>query len=217
MRTRPANDFSTRPVTEDICDRILEAALPEVPFDGWTWKVIEQAAVRAGYELSMARSVFPGGVSSALDHFSGMADRLMLERLGAVDPETLRVRDRIHMAVMARLRVLYPWRDAVRQAASYWAMPSRIGQGSRIMWRTADIIWRWAGDTATDYNHYSKRTLLCGVMASTTLVWLDDNSQGVTETEAFLERRIGSVLTLGKAIGKIKSFSKPGRKTGRTS
>lgn len=217
MRTRPANDFSTRHATQDICDRILEAALPEVPFDGWTWPVIEQAALRAGYALSMARSVFPGGLPDALDHFSDMADRQMMERLADIDPDTLRVRERIHTAVMARLRVLYPWRDAVRQAASYWAMPARLGRGARIMWRTADVIWRWAGDTATDYNYYSKRTLLCGVIASTTLVWLDDNSQGVADTEAFLARRIESVLTLGKAIGKIKSFSKPGRKTGQPS
>lgn len=216
MRTRPANDFSTRNSMLDIRDRILEAGLPDVPFDGWTWDVIERAAVNAGYEKAMACSVFPGGLSDALDHFSALADRRMLERLAAIDPETLRIRDRIHMAVMARLRVLYPWRDAVRQATSYWAMPARIGRGGRIMWRTADSIWDWAGDTATDYNHYTKRTLLCGVIASTMLVWLDDDSHGMSETEAFLGRRINNVLRVGKAMGKMKSYTKPG-KTGRTS
>ncbi|QQG36754.1 MAG: COQ9 family protein [Micavibrio aeruginosavorus] len=216
MRTRPANDFSARNSTQDIRDRILEAALPNVPFDGWTWKLIEQAAVNAGYGDSMARSVFPGGLSDALDHFSSMADKRMLERLENIDPETLRVRDRIHTAVMARLRVLYPWRDAVRQATSYWAMPSRTGRGIRIMWRTADAIWNWAGDTATDYNRYTKRTLLCGVLVSTILAWLEDDSHGMSETEAFLDRRINTVLTLGKALGKMKSFTQPG-KTRRTS
>lgn len=213
MRTQKTSSFSAQEQPQDIRDKIIEAVLPEIPFDGWTWAAVEQAAVKSGYETTMAASVFPGGLPEALDHFADLADRWMFARLKDIDPETLRVRDRVRMAVMARFRSLYPWRDAVRQSATFWMMPTRAGRGGKITWRTADRIWAWAGDTATDYNRYTKRTLLCGVLVSTMLAWLNDNSSGMIDTEEFLDRRISSVMTIGKAVGKAKSYtnSKMGR------
>lgn len=207
MRTRPSDPFSSQTPTQDIRDNILSAVLPEVPFDGWTWPAVEAAAVKAGYEASMAASVFPGGLPDVLDHFADLADRWMLARLGDVDPQSLRVRDRVAKAVMARLRALYQYREAVRQSGAYWLLPTHAARGGKITWRTADRIWDWAGDTATDYNHYTKRTLLCGVLLSTTLAWLDDDSAAMQDTEAFLARRIEGVMSVGKIVGKAKAFS----------
>lgn len=206
MRTQKTNTFSEQEQSQDIRDKIVEAALPEVPFDGWTWDIVEQAAVHCGYEATMASSVFPGKMPDVLDHFADLADRWMLARLEKIDPESLKVRDRVKTAVMARLRVLYPWRDAVRRSATFWMLPTHAGRGGKITWRTADRIWDWAGDTATDYNRYTKRTLLCGVLVSTLLAWLDDDSTGMSETEAFLSRRIENIMSMGKIIGKVKSF-----------
>lgn len=207
MRTRSSDPFSFQAPTQDIRDNILMAVLPEVPFDGWTWHAVEAAAVKAGYESAMAASVFPGGLADVLDHFADLADRWMLERLQDTDPESLRVRDRVSVAVMARFRALYQYREAVRQSATYWMVPTRTARGGKSTWHTADRIWDWAGDTATDYNRYTKRTLLCGVLVSTTLAWLDDDSAGMQETAAFLARRIENVMSVGKIVGKAKSFS----------
>lgn len=86
-------------------------------------------------------------------------------------------------------------------------LPTHTARGGKIAWRTADRIWDWAGDNATDYNHYTKRALLCGVLVSTTLAWLDDDSTGMQETEAFLKRRIDNAMSIGKIAGKAKAFS----------
>ena len=59
-------------------------------------------------------------------------------------------------------------------------------------------MWRIAGDTATDYNHYSKRLILSGVYGSTLLAWLDDQSEGWSETGAFLDRRLAGVMRFEK-------------------
>ena len=207
MRNQASDPFSSQTPTQDIRDSILNAVLPEVPFDGWTWPAVEAAAVKSGYEAAMAASVFPGGLPDVLDHFADLADRWMLERLKDIDPASLRVRDRVAKAVMARFRALYQYREAVRQSATYWMIPTHTARGGKITWRTADRIWDWAGDTATDYNHYTKRTLLCGVLVSTTLAWLDDDSTGMQETESFLDRRIEGVMSVGKIVGKAKAFS----------
>lgn len=207
MRARPSDPFSSQVPTQDIRDAIVTAVLPEVPFDGWTWAAVENAAVKAGYEKAMAQSVFAGGLPDVLDHFADLADRWMMERLKDIDPESLRVRDRVKTAVLARFRALYQYREATRQSNSFWVVPTRARRAGKITWRTADRIWDWAGDTATDYNHYTKRALLCGVLVSTALAWVNDDSPGMTDTEGFLDRRIEGVMQIGKIVGKTKSFS----------
>ena len=62
-------------------------------------------------------------------------------------------------------------------------------------------MWRLAGDTATDFNHYSKRAILSGVYTSTTLVYLGDESDDLAETRGFLDRRIDDVMRFEKFKG----------------
>jgi ubiquinone biosynthesis protein COQ9 len=110
----------------------------------------------------------------------------------------LKVRERIRALIWYRLEVMGPAREAVRTGLSILAMPRNAVLGLRIAWRSADLMWRIAGDTATDYNHYSKRLILSGVYASTLLAWLDDQSEGWAETSAFLDRRLTGVMRFEK-------------------
>jgi ubiquinone biosynthesis protein COQ9 len=82
-------------------------------------------------------------------------------------------------------------------------MPQNALAAGRLAWRSADRIWRVAGDTATDYNHYTKRTILIGVYGSTTLVFLDDESDDMAVTRAFLARRIDDVMRFEKAKARV--------------
>ena len=150
-----------------IKDEILLALLPDVPFDGWTWEGAQAACIRAGHDEDMARAVFPGGLHDVAGHFADWADREMLARLKDVDIEALRVRDRVRDAVMTRIWILQEHREAEKMALSYWALPPHSLRAGKVLWRTADRIWDWAGDTATDYNRYTKRGLLSGVISAT--------------------------------------------------
>lgn len=182
-------------------DEILQALLPHVPFDGWIWEAVQNAAKEAGIADDIPRAVFQGGMVDVLDAFADLADRNMLQALEGQDPVDLRIRDRIRTALLARYDYLTPHKEAVRKSLSFWAFPTRKPQAAKIVWRTADRIWDWAGDTSTDYNRYSKRTLLSGIIVSTTLAWLNNEDT----IEAFLDRRIENVMELGKLIGKFKS------------
>ena len=184
---------------------IIESALPLVPFEGWTMKCLEDAAQTAGYSKAMATAVFPRGVADALVWFSGWADERMLLELEKSGAVPARVRDKIAFAVETRLSVLAPFKEAERLAIAYWMGPFRKLEGARLAWKTADAIWRWAGDTSTDYNHYTKRGLLCGVLGSVMLCWLGDESEDMNVTKAFLDRRIDNVMTIGKIAGRRRS------------
>jgi ubiquinone biosynthesis protein COQ9 len=195
-----------------VRDSILEEALPAVAFEGWSRETLREAARRAGHPPDMADAAFPGGPMAAIDHFSDLADRKMLKALENVSMEALKIRDRVRLAVLTRLDVLAPHREAVRLSAARWALSPRT-EGVRSLWHTADRIWKRAGDTSTDYNRYTKRSLLVGVLVSTTLAWMGDTDPQSARTKAFLDRRIENVMTLGRAIGRFKKRSAPRQET----
>lgn len=205
--------MDTHDVTE-IRDEIIMAALPHVAFDGWCTQAMIHAAADAGHKENVLRAVFPsflsGNMSDVLDGFADLADREMLQILKEKNPDDLRVRDRVQTALMARYTWLSPHREALRQSLQFWMIPTRKPRAAKIVWRTADRIWDWAGDEARDYNRYTKRGLLSGVIIATTLAFLNDDSEDLDVTKAFLDRRIGNVMQLGKIVGKVKGrFSKP--------
>lgn len=189
----------------NIKDKILQSALQDIPFDGWTDEVLARAAGAAGYNPDMVQAVFPHGVRDAIAHFSGWANDRMLQKLKQTDSSTLKIRERVALGVRARFEALESHREAERLAIAYWMRPFRKIEGAKLVWKTADVIWQWAGDTATDYNHYTKRALLSGVLTSTALFWLNDASTGRKDSWSFLERRIDNVLSVGKIVGRFKT------------
>lgn len=185
--------------------RILDAALPSIVFDGWTLGTLENAAKSIGLTAFDVKRAFPGGVADALSLFSTRADAAMLEELSKnYNLPTLKIRERIATAVMVRLRRNTPHREAVRRALGFYTLPWNAPAGMRALYATCDAIWRAAGDTSTDYNFYTKRAMLAGVYTTTLRVWLDDTSENLSETEAFLRRRIENVMQIEKAKAKAR-------------
>jgi len=189
--------------TVNIQDKILNEALADIPFDGLNWDVIVRAAEKCGYDADVALSVFPDKITGFLQYFSTWADEKMLERLKDVDRESLKIRERVREAVWIRLDILTPHREIIRLSLGYWINPMKKPAAVKMVWKTSDVIWKWAGDTATDYNKYTKRGLLSGVITATTLAWVNDKSQDFQKTAHFLDRRIDNVLAVGKLAGKI--------------
>lgn len=184
---------------------LLEATLPHIAFDGWSLKSIQAGGRELGLEPVDAQNLFPGGVAELIETFSTHIDHQMMVSLEAQDLPAMKVRDRIAAAVRLRLELLEPHREAIRRGLTYLAMPQNAQLGLACLYRTVDAMWFAAGDRATDYNFYSKRLLLAGVYSSTLLFWLNDSSEGYSESWAFLDRRIGEVLKVGGRFGKAMS------------
>jgi ubiquinone biosynthesis protein COQ9 len=191
----------------DMKDALLKAMLPHVPFDGWTRKAMRDAAVSAGLDEAAALSLFPGGPRDLVAWFSHWADRETLIALEPLHLDTMKVRERIGTAVRTRLAVLEPHREAVRRALALLAVPLNAPLGAKLLYDTVDALWYAAGDTATDFNFYTKRGLLAGVYGATTLYWLDDRSPGSVDTLAFLDRRLADVMRIPKATRHLKEWA----------
>ena len=194
----------SKPVA-DAKDTILLAALPHVAFDGWSMTALEAGTADAGLAKADLLHAFPGGIADAITHWSDFADRKAVQAMQAADMAHLRTHQRVAMGVWARLEAMGRWRDAARKATAWLAVPRHALLATRLAYRTCDAIWRAAGDTSTDFNFYTKRALLSGVVLSTTLYWLQDSSEGNQASSAFLDRRIAEVLRIGGHIGKARA------------
>jgi ubiquinone biosynthesis protein COQ9 len=188
-------------------DALLAAILPDVPFDGWSDAALRKAAARVGLDPAQAASLCPGGGRDLVAWFSHWADRETMQALDSMALGTMKVRERVATGVRTRLGILEPHREAMRRALALLSAPQNLALGVRLLYDAVDAIWYAAGDTATDFNFYTKRGLLAGVYAATTLYWLDDRSPGTSETHAFLDRRLGEVMAIPKATARLKEWA----------
>ncbi|HEX2762707.1 MAG TPA: COQ9 family protein [Allosphingosinicella sp.] len=183
-------------------DELRMALAPLVPanavFDGWSDKALAMAAAELGVPAPRARLAFPGGATGMIDAWFDAIDRGMATAFPLERVEALKIRQRIYELVMYRFEVINPHKEALRRALAILAQPGNLPLAGRLGWRSSDRMWRIAGDKATDFNHYSKRTLLMGVYGSTSLVYLDDESDDLAPTRAFLNRRIDGVMRFEK-------------------
>lgn len=184
--------------TADAKVAVLIAALVHIPFDGFTDSVLARAAEETGISRLELRRLFPKGPLSLVQAFSEWADAEMVRRLAGHGLSSLKIRDRIALAVETRLAVLKAHKEAARRAAAFLTLPPHTPTGVRLLYRSVDAMWRAAGDTSTDFNFYSKRAILAGVYSATLLRWFSDTSAGQTETSLFLRRRIDEVMKFEK-------------------
>lgn len=168
-------------------------------FDGWTKDAVTMAAQQAGVDADVAALAFKDGAVAMIDAWFQHVDAVMVAALPAEALAERKIRARIADQVEARLAELAPHRDALRRAVAILAMPQNVARAARLGWRSVDLMWRQAGDTATDYNHYSKRAILGSVYAATITVFLNDDSEDWADTRAFLARRIEGIMRFEKA------------------
>jgi ubiquinone biosynthesis protein COQ9 len=183
---------------EQIRRQIALAVGENAVFDGWTAAAVDAAANQLGVDPGQAKLAVPKDQAGKIDLYIRGVDRALGDWFTPERLEGLKIREKIRAIVWKRLEIMEPAREAVRRALSVLAMPQNAPTGLKTGWRTADVMWRIAGDTSTDYNHYTKRLMLGGVYASTLLVWLDDQTQDFAQTASFLDRRIDDVMKIEK-------------------
>lgn len=189
-----------RPNTLDDQRRaVIEAALPQVIFDGWSETTLERAAIECDLSPANVRVLFPRGGIDAIAFHSRLADAQVSNTLSADnDFAKLPVPLKIRRAIIARLELSTPHKEAVRKAVSILSWPSNAALSIQLLSETCDSYWRLAGDQATDINWYTKRITLAGIYSATLLFWLNDESGNLAATQAFLDRRLDNVKAFGK-------------------
>jgi len=183
---------------EQLRRRLALAVGENAVFDGWTRQAVDTAAEQLGVDPVQARLAMPKSQAEMIDTYIQEVDRALEAYFTPERLAKLKIREKIRALVWRRLEIMGPAREAVRRGLAILAMPQNVPLALRMSWRTSDLMWRLAGDTSTDFNHYTKRMTLGAVYCSTLLSWLNDQSEGWMETGSFLDRRIDDVMKFEK-------------------
>lgn len=188
--------------------RLAPAIADAAAFDGWSEAAVRLAAEQNGIDANSACYAFSGGAMTMIEAWIGEVDAAMAAAFTAEQLAAMKVREKIRTLVLFRLETISGQKEALRRALAIMAMPQNIGSALKLGWRSADVIWRLAGDQASDYNHYTKRMTLGSIYAATLAVFVDDETPGHAETRAFLDRRIEGIMKFEKAKARLLD---PGR------
>lgn len=183
-------DLTLDEVRLHLAPGIADAAI----FDGWSDAALTHAARQGEVDPDIARLAFKDGAMGMIGAWIETIDAGMAAALPADVLGPMKIRERIRVLVQFRLDAVAGREEALRRALAIMAMPQNAAAGLRTGWRSADLMWRLAGDTATDWNHYSKRAILGSLYAATLAVFVSDDSEGKRETRDFLDRRIEGVM-----------------------
>ena len=164
-------------------DELRIALAPDIAasaiFDGWNETALIAAAEMAGVDVDVAKLAFPGAKPmDMIEAWIASVDAAMEAEWPAERLATLKIRERIRTLVAFRLEAVAHIDEAVRRALAVMAQPQNAPRALKLGWHSADIMWRLAGDTATDYNHYTKRAILAGIYSATLAVFVNDDSEG---------------------------------------
>lgn len=179
--------------------QVLDAALRIAPRLGWGRATLAAAARDCGLSPAEADLLFPNGGRDLAALLSRRHDAAALAALP--DPASLKIRERIRAAVVARLDAAAADQAALRRWLGFLALPTNLPLALRLVWESADHLWRWAGDTATDENHYSKRAILSGILVGTLVQDLTAGRGAALET---LDARIQNVMDFEKWKAGVK-------------
>ena len=195
--------MSISPLPADpTLDEVRAALAPMIArnagFDGWSDAAVHAAADEAGVDRDVAKLAFKDNAIDMIDAWVDSIDMELAHRLPAEKLAAMKIRDRITALLATRLEIMAPDRESLRRAMAIMAMPQNLVRSAKIGWRSADRMWRLAGDTASDFNHYTKRMTLSAVYASTLSVFVNDDSDNFADARAFLDRRIDNVMQFEK-------------------
>jgi len=188
---------------DDLRVQLAPAVASAAVFDGWSAEAVAQAAAEQGVDPALAAYAFQGGAMAMIAAWVAHVDAQMAQEVPAQSLSNLPIRERIRRLVWARLEAVAGQQEALSRALSIMALPQNLAASARLGWKSADAMWRLAGDRATDYNHYTKRAILAGIYAATLQVFAHDTSEDKADTRAFLDRRIEGIMRFEKAKAQL--------------
>lgn len=182
-------------------EEILSKAIPFILEYGWCERSLCESSSAIGKDQYYWETLF-FNIESAVEFFQNMEDRRAIEsvtKLGEIEG----VRPKIAKALRERLVAISGGVLMLAKLEKFYCKQgSHIPSAMKTTWKTADIIWIFAGDKSTDFNYYSKRLLLSGIYTATVKRLVKYGVNGIDEY-------IYDLLSKAIKFGKLKEYLKP--------
>ena len=163
--------------------------------------LLRTLTARLGLSYAYDNLIFSAGTNEFLASISEYYNEMMLRILNNKTMPSS-ITERISIATSTRLKIVD--KALLAKISQYYLSPSKNLYGLKLSFKTCDQIWHYAGDRSTDYNFYTKRTLLLGVFLPSLLYYLGDNSSDHTDTDDFIDYSLEKIVKIVSIKKQIK-------------
>ncbi len=199
--------------------RLANAVAGYVPQLGLNRMSLEAGARSLGISEGERDLIAPHGAADIAAILWRGHDAVLLTLETAESLAHMKIREKIGFLLNGRLDAAAADEKVARRLMGYFALPHHAALYHRLLWETADIIWRLAGDTSLDENHYSKRMIVSGIITTAMmsrlsrgreaqLEQIDRNIEQVMQFEKFKAKLPVKpeevVLNLAKSLGRLR-------------
>lgn len=185
----------------ETAERQLALAVADfVPQLGLNRQSVLAGARKAGFSEAECALIAPNGAADIAAILWRVHDEVLDAPATAEALAAMRVRERIGFLLNLRLDAVAESAELARHLIGFFALPTHAALYHKLLWATADRIWKLAGDTALDENHYSKRVIVCGILSTALLTRLN---QGRDAQTAQIARNIEQVMAFEKFKAKL--------------
>lgn len=183
----------------------LRDKLPPMP---WSLEALSAVVAENGYDkddFCIAIEASPQNALRALFHAVSQ-DLLKVTQQPLWDD--LKTTAKVKHLLMQRYQIFSDNDVLFRSIFQFLKQPAQLSLNLEIAYEALNEMWYAAGDTATDYNFYTKRALLGFVHSQGLRVW-ETNPHNTQALEQAVDRHLAQVGAIGKTIADIKTQLKP--------
>jgi ubiquinone biosynthesis protein COQ9 len=194
-------------LSKDMIDsnriKFIELLLEFLEDNKLSKELLPMISKNCGFEINYEEVLFPSGMTEIVDTLNDYQDDKMLKYLSSIStPDGIRAK--IFQALSFRIKMLS--QGVYLNLGKYYCLsPLDFASSTKNIWKTSDLIWKYAGDTSDDFNYYTKRTLLSGVYCSSVLFYMTDKSLNFDATDRFIKNALDGVVNLGKFMSSLCS------------
>ena len=187
-------------------NRFIDKVHELLSFYEWDAQLIRQVESECGFADGYVNILYPGEIDEIITVYEINQDQKMLELLTGIEAP-LKIREKISKALKVRIRNCSP-KLVLKKNQKFLCKPNNCALAAKLAWATCDVIWQYAGDNSTDFNHYSKRGLLVGVYISAIIFYINDESEDFIETDNFIDTNLERIINIAnfKNIIKLPKF-----------
>ena len=173
-----------------------------LPYYRWDMQLIHEVEAECGFESNYHYVIFGDDIADIVDFYEKWQDDLMLKFLKD-EQQITKVRDKIAKAVKIRIAkcssIIHH-----KKNRDYFLQFQTAAQMPKIVWRSSDVIWRYAGDKSIDFNYYSKRAILSSLYISSIMYYIANCSDNNEKFEQFVDQAIAKILNIGNLTKQLK-------------
>ena len=217
LRALCTSEASSGPTDAELRLRVLEAALLEVPAQGWTTEALSSGATACGLS-PMAHGLLPRGPVELVEFFSAQCDGELSAQMEerAEELVALEVHNRLLVAMQARLKLVAPHRTSWPQALALRALPTNLPNTLRDAHSLASLLLDTCGEDAkvpllpSVVDPHVKVLSIGAIYGAAELHMLTDSSPDLSDTWTFLEREVDTVRTMADKGARMPDISPAG-------